>query len=221
MMGFCTIFALAVICLIAGVHKIEQGHVGIYYYQGKLQTETVGPGYHAMIPFMTRYESIQVNVQTDLVRNIPCGTSGGVVITFDKIEVVNRLKKESVYQTIKNYTSNYDKIWIYDKIHHEINQFCSKHTLMEIYIELFDKLDEELIIALKRDLELWSPGVEILAVRITKPIIPETIRVNFETMEAQRSKMMLALQNRNLLVQEAQTSKQQKIIQASSELEVS
>jgi hypothetical protein len=33
--------------------------------------------------------------------------------------------------------------------------------------------------------------------------------------------MMLALQNRNLLVQEAQTSKQQKIIQASSELEVS
>jgi hypothetical protein len=101
-----------------------------------------------MIPFMTRYESIQVNVQTDLVRNIPCGTSGGVVITFDKIEVVNRLKKESVYQTIKNYTSNYDKIWIYDKIHHEINQFCSKHTLMEIYIELFDKLDEELIIAL-------------------------------------------------------------------------
>ena len=53
--------------------------------------------------------------------NIPCGTAGGVVIYFDKIEVVNRLRKEMVYDTIKNYTTNYDKTWIFDKIHHEIN----------------------------------------------------------------------------------------------------
>ena len=37
------------------------------------------------------------------VVDIPCGTSGGVMIYFDKIEVVNRLKKEGVYDTIKNY----------------------------------------------------------------------------------------------------------------------
>lgn len=43
------------------------------------------------------------------------------MIYFDKIEVVNQLKKELVYQTIKNYTADYDRIWIYDKIHHEIN----------------------------------------------------------------------------------------------------
>ena len=30
-------------------------------------------------------------MQTDEVKNIPCGTSGGVVIYFDKIEVVNLL----------------------------------------------------------------------------------------------------------------------------------
>jgi len=37
---------------------------------------------------------MQVTVQTDTVKNIPCGTSGGVMIKFDKIEVVNRLKKD-------------------------------------------------------------------------------------------------------------------------------
>jgi len=51
------------------------------------------------------------------------------LISFDKIEVVNRLKKDSVAETVKNYTINYDKTWIFDKIHHEINQFCSKSTL--------------------------------------------------------------------------------------------
>jgi len=75
---------------------------------------------------------VQVTLQTDKVTQIPCGTSGGTVITFDKIEVVNRLKREYVHETIKNYTIDYDKTWIYDKIHHEINQFCSAHTLEEV-----------------------------------------------------------------------------------------
>jgi len=74
-----------------------------------------------MIPIFTKYDQVQVTVQTDKVIDIPCGTSGGVLIMFDKIEVVNRLKKEYAYQIIKNYTTDYDKAMIFDKIHHEIN----------------------------------------------------------------------------------------------------
>lgn len=48
-----------------------------------------------MLPFITSYKSVQVTTQTDEVTNIPCGTSGGVMIYFDRIEVVNRLKVES------------------------------------------------------------------------------------------------------------------------------
>ena len=39
-----------------------------------------------------------------------------MVIYFDHIEVVNRLRKNLVHETIKNYTVNYDKTWIFDKI---------------------------------------------------------------------------------------------------------
>ena len=53
-------------------------------------------------------------------------------------QVVNRLKKEYVRETIMEYGVNYDKTWIYDKIHHEINQFCSGHSLQEVYIDKFD-----------------------------------------------------------------------------------
>ena len=68
------------------------------------------------MPFVTSYEQVQVTVQTDKVNNVPCGTSGGVQIMFDAIEVVNRLKKNLAQQTVKNYTVNYDKTWIFDKI---------------------------------------------------------------------------------------------------------
>lgn len=38
---------------------------------------------------------LQVTLQTDEIKNVPCGTSGGVMIYFDRIEVVNILKADS------------------------------------------------------------------------------------------------------------------------------
>ena len=108
-------FPLALV-LLNGFHHVEEGHVGIYFRGGALLQTTTEPGYHFKLPVLTSFENVQVTVQTDKVSNIPCGTSGGVLIYFDHIEVINRLKKESVYETIKNYTVHYDKTWIFDKI---------------------------------------------------------------------------------------------------------
>ncbi len=44
-----------------------------------------------------------------------------------------------VYEIVKNFTADYDKTLIFNKIHHELNQFCSVHTLQEVYIDLFCK----------------------------------------------------------------------------------
>lgn len=101
-----------------------------------------------MYPMIDSVEAVQVTLQTDKVNNVPCGTSGGVNVMFEQIEVVNRLRKDLAQETVKNYTVLYDKVWIFDKIHHEINQFCSKHTLQEVFIDHFDSLDEQLADAL-------------------------------------------------------------------------
>ncbi len=69
-----------------------------------------------MMPLITTVENVQVTLQTDKVNNVPCGTSGGVNVLFEQIEVVNRLKKELARETVKQYTVNYDKLWIFDKI---------------------------------------------------------------------------------------------------------
>lgn len=45
----------------------------------------------------------------------------------------------AVYDIVRNFTADYDKALIFNKVHHELNQFCSVHSLQEVYIGLFGK----------------------------------------------------------------------------------
>ncbi|XP_039624390.1 erlin-2-like [Polypterus senegalus] len=200
--------------LISSLHKIEEGHIGVYYRGGALLTTISGPGFHLMLPFITSFRTVQTTLQTDEVKNVPCGTSGGVMIYFDRIEVVNFLVPSAVYEIVKNYTVDYDKSLIFNKVHHELNQFCSVHTLQEVYIGLFDQIDENLRTALQQDLTTMAPGLIIQAVRVTKPNIPETIRRNYEIMESEKTKLLIAAQTQKVVEKEAETERKKAVIEA-------
>merc|ERR1719327_2179397 len=173
-----------------------------------------------MIPFLTTVRNIQTTLQTDEVKNVPCGTSGGVMIYFDRIEVVNVLQPAAVFDTVKNYTYKFDKPLIFDKVHHELNQFCSGHNLQEVYIELFDQIDENLKAALQRDLTEMAPGLKVLGVRVTKPKIPEAIRKNYELMEAEKTKLMISTQRQKVIEKDAETDRKKAVIEAEKEAQV-
>ena len=198
-----------------------------------LQTMST-PGFHMMIPFLTAVRNIQTTLQTDEVKNVPCGTSGGVMIYFDRIEVVNVLQNTAVYDIVKNYTADYDKPLIFDKVkypggfltvsierhfqvHHELNQFCSGHTLQEVYIELFDQIDENLKNALQADLLEMAPGLKVHSVRVTKPKIPEAIRKNYELMEAEKTKLLISTQRQKVIEKDAETERKKAVIEAEKE----
>jgi len=207
--------ALAALALAGtGLHRIPEGHVGVYWRGGALLDRVTGPGFHAMMPVLTTHAAVQVTVQTDKVTDIPCGTSGGTVIQFDRVEVVNQLSATAVHSIIKNYTADYDKTWIYDKIHHEINQFCSQHTLQEVYISKFDMLDETLKDTLQRDIDQWAPGLRIISIRVTKPRIPDRILKNYEQIEAEITKLRVAEQTQRLVEKEAETERKRAVIEA-------
>ena len=53
------------------------------------------------------------------------------------LSILSHFLFQIVYDIVKNYTADYDKTLIYNKIHHELNQFCSVHNLHEVYIDLF------------------------------------------------------------------------------------
>ncbi|XP_058070400.1 uncharacterized protein LOC131219335 [Magnolia sinica] len=203
------------------LHQVPEGHVGVYWRGGALLEGITNPGFHLKMPLITQFEPIQVTLQTDQVKDIPCGTKGGVMISFDKIEVVNRLRKEYVYETLLNYGVTYDKTWIYDKIHHEINQFCSAHSLQQVYIDMFDQANEKMKEALQVDCTRYAPGVEILSVRVTKPAIPDSIRHNFEQMEEERTKVLIAIEKQKVAEKEAETQKKMALTEAEKNAQVS
>lgn len=217
------VFFVAIFVLLyafGGYHQIPQGHVGVYFRGGALLSHIEEPGFHTMLPVVTSMVPVQVTIQTDSVNDIPCGTSGGVMILFDKVEVVNRLKKDYVYETVKNYTVHYDQTWIFDKIHHEINQFCSSHSLQEVYITLFDTLDEHLQGALQADCNQWAPGIEIIAVRVTKPRVPDKIVQGFVQIENEKTQLKISEQEQHVAQKRAETKRKEATIQAEAEQEV-
>ena len=66
--------------------RSSSGYRGVYWRGGALLSAVTRPGFHMKMPFITTMSQVQVTVQTDSVTNIPCGTSGGVLINFGKIE---------------------------------------------------------------------------------------------------------------------------------------
>jgi len=202
------------------IHRVEEGHAGLYWVGGALQNTYSNPGFHFMIPFITRFANVQTTLQTDVVRDIPCGTMGGVMIYFDRIEVVNRLRLESTLNTIKLYGIEYDKIWIFDKIHHEINQFCSKHSLQEVYIDKFESLDESLARAIQESCDKYLTGIEVIAIRVTKPRIPDAVRKNYEEVETAKTKLLVEREKELVARKEEEIVKMRATMQAMKEADI-
>ncbi len=203
------------------LHEINEGHVGVYWRFGALLNRVSEPGWNVAMPLVDRISQVQTTVQTDRVENIPCGTSSGVMLWFSAIEVVNRLRADAVIDTIRKYGPDYDKIWILDKIHHEINQFCSKHTLHEVYISKFDMLDESLAEALQEGCNKYAPGIEIIATRVTKPTIPYDVREQYIELELQRAKLNVASAHQKVVEVESETTRKISVIRAQAAANVS
>jgi len=212
--------ACAALIIPSTVHRVSEGHIALYFRGGRLLPGFEESGFRFKMPFLTRVEEVQVTVQTDAVTSIPCGTRGGVMISFDKVEVVNRLDKTKAVNTVRQFGLEYDKPMVFDKIHHEINQFCSSHSLQEVYIDLFDTIDENLKETLQKSANLFDTGIDILAVRVTKPRIPETIRKNYERMEAERTQLLVVTEHAKVIEREATTDKRRAEIEAQKAAEV-
>uniref|UniRef100_A0A3B5M7Z9 Band 7 domain-containing protein n=1 Tax=Xiphophorus couchianus TaxID=32473 RepID=A0A3B5M7Z9_9TELE len=191
---FSIVAALGGAALLASVHKIDEGHTGVYYRGGALLTATSGPGFHLMLPFITTYKSVQ-----------ECLSSVWENPLFFLF---------SVYDIVRNFTADYDKALIFNKVHHELNQFCSVHSLQEVYIGLFDQIDENLKLTLQEDLTSMAPGLIIQAVRVTKPNIPESIRRNYELMESEKTKLLISQQTQKVVEKEAETERIKAVIEA-------
>jgi hypothetical protein len=125
----------------------------------------------------------------------------------------------------------------------------SRSTLQEVFIDHFDRLDDNLKDTLQADCDKFNAGLNIIAVghtstrahqncdnsfvpfnqiaietvtiltsffhvRVTKPVIPKSIMENYEAMESQKTKLLIAAEAAKVAAQEAETDKMRATVEA-------
>mmetsp|Transcript_23500 Transcript_23500/g.81822 ORF Transcript_23500/g.81822 Transcript_23500/m.81822 type:complete len:340 (-) Transcript_23500:53-1072(-) len=223
--GACVVVGLAAVAAVvasipAGIFFVEEGSVGVVYFGGALTDSLLTPGYHWTPPLVTRRELVTTRMQTSTVRNVACGSKSGVMLNFDSIEVVHRLDKSNVLRTLREYGPRYEKTWVRDRLRSEVNQICSSMTLSQITVEEFDHVDDIIKANLETALANFQVGVEIQAVRVTKPQVPDVVRVNYERVEAERARHKFVVQAQERELKEAETAAAAAVLRAKKEKEV-
>ena len=63
--------------------------------------------------------------------------------------------------------------------------------------------------------------IPVISVRVTKPRIPATVRENYERVEAEKTRLMIAKQTQTVVEREAETERKRATIEAMKKAEVS
>lgn len=95
--GVILLFVL-VACLITAIHRIQEGHVGVYFKNGALLESVTDPGIHWSQPFVTRVEQIKVRPETKYLDPMICTTQDGVRNVFRDVQVISSIDKTQVYE---------------------------------------------------------------------------------------------------------------------------
>ena len=92
-------------------------------------------------------------------------------------------------------------------------------SLDEIYITKFDTLDEVLKDRLTTEIEQFVPGLTIMSIRVTKPIVPRAILNNYVEVEEQ-NETSVARETQQLVELTAATERKRLLIVANQTAEV-
>lgn len=161
--------------------SIPSGYVGVYktWQRYDVEAGVIHPSLVCYNPMWTSVVHVETRPQTDVVTNVKCGSSDGVILEIEKIEVGNQLSPTSVIETITKYGEHYDKFLVMDSVVHKLTEHCSKLTAQALVIDQFDKIDDVLRAELQKVNDEYSSGVTIRFVRLTKPRFPSEMQKHF------------------------------------------
>lgn len=183
---------------------VPEGHVGISYTLGRLDTEIHDPGlFMRLPPPIVHASKVQITPQTDIIKDVKCGAGDGTLLIFPVIEIGNYLKRDYVYRTVKRFGENYDNYLVKDKVRAQINVICSRLSSQEIYIDNFDTLDDQLLHYLQEEnTKEPDSGVVIQFVRMSKPVLPAQLQSNYDKIANEKTAKKIAEEANKRLAQE-------------------
>jgi len=202
----CVLFILTLAMLISSVHKVDEGHIGIYYKNGALQDHFKEPGIHTKAPFVSDVHQVPIRTVTDTVPDIKCVTKDGITNSFADIQVINTIRKESVISLVKAFGKEFKKPLIYDRVSEEVRLFCANNTIDEVYNTKFMLIVAYVNDGLKEAIsKLGEGGITIDNLVIPKPDIPADIEKNYQEVKVQWTEQLVEEQRQDTELLKMQT----------------
>jgi len=195
-MTVCIVTVIA--CLANSYHKINEGHVGVYFKYGALQDRVNDPGVHFLLPFVEDYREVKIRPETFSVDPVVAITKDGIENTFEEMTTITMVGKENVISMVRTFGMKFKHTLVYDRIKEELRIFCANHTIDEVYNTIFlhivDNVKDKVMSSIKR---LGQEGVEILNLDIPKPKIPKDIGQKYKQVKIQFNEQLVATQQQN------------------------
>jgi erlin len=208
---------MASLTFIYGTIQIPTGYVGVIYSWGALQPNILEVGHNFELRPWSRVEGVDILPQTDIIDQIVCHSKDGMQIVFPKVIVHNQLHKENAYEMIKTYRANYDEYLVKQPIRQKMIEMCTEKNLHHLYIEEFADLNEILKEYLVDYQKEHKNLLVINRVSIEKPIIPEKVKRNYETIVEERTRLTAEEEIQKRKLKEKETERMQKEAHAAME----
>ncbi len=173
------------------------------------------------VPMIDDVLQVPTTLQTAIIHSVPCGSSSGVAMTFNKVEVVWKVSSANgAWRLVKEHGRSFQKLWITDQVKSQVSQLCSKHSVADLFIHLFASMDEAIQQALTKILTKWAPDISVLSVRTTKPQLPKLLADEYSAVEDARARLAVVVQQQATAVGKALNEAKRRLLEAERALEI-
>ena len=213
---------VTVACVIAAIHRVEEGSVGVYFKNGALLDDVSPPGLHWAQPFVTDVRQIRVRPESHRINPLICTTKDGVKNVFRDVEVISSIDPKRIVYLVQKFGVHMKTLLVYDRISEAIQLFCSNSSIDDVYIGKFLDIIDFVDVTLKKSLARFAPdgAIRVWNVFLPKPDVPPAIAANYKMVKIEWTKKLVAEQKRKTELIEKETQKLKALADAEREKDV-
>ncbi|HEV8524735.1 MAG TPA: prohibitin family protein [Terriglobales bacterium] len=167
---------LVVVLLFASIAKVPAGHVGVLTLFGRVTGQVLGEGIHLVNPFK---ENNVLSVRSQEIKesaSVP--SSEGLVVALDT-SLIFRLQADRAAEVFQRIGPKYVGIIVEPTLRSTIRSVTSSHTANALYSSERDRVAQQMITEMRRELE--KRGIEAESVLLRDIQLPQTLKAAIET----------------------------------------
>ena len=167
---------LVVVLLFASIAKVPAGHVGVLTLFGRVTGQVLGEGIHLVNPFK---ENNVLSVRSQEIKesaSVP--SSEGLVVALDT-SLIFRLQADRAAEVFQRIGPKYVGIIVEPTLRSTIRSVTSSHTANALYSSERDRVAQQMISEMRRELE--KRGIEAESVLLRDIQLPQTLKAAIET----------------------------------------